>query len=164
MHDESFLREMLNMSIVQKVMTSDYFAICFEFNKHVVDMHKTLLDWVPLGFNSSLLFYSLFDAYMQQCFDVFSEHVNSRVWHAWDTTLKNINDIHRMYGLTNAKDIHNWLMSFHIFLHNAMYYWWIIHMMNNFCIFTFNYKTLWRIYIVKVIKRQDTSVPRGIHR
>ena len=33
----------------------------------------------------------------------FSEHVNSKGWHAWDTIVKNIDDNHHMYGLTNAK-------------------------------------------------------------
>ena len=48
MHDESFLPEMLNMSIMQEVVTSDHFPIlCFEFNKHVVDMYQTLPDRVP---------------------------------------------------------------------------------------------------------------------
>ena len=49
MHDiESFLREMLNMSIMREDVTSDHFPICFEFNKHGVDMYKTLLHRVPL--------------------------------------------------------------------------------------------------------------------
>ena len=37
MHDESFLAEMLNMSIMQEVVASYHFPICFEFNKHGVD-------------------------------------------------------------------------------------------------------------------------------
>ena len=32
-----------------------------------------------------------------------TEQVISKGWHAWDTTLQNINYIHRMYGMTNAK-------------------------------------------------------------
>ena len=103
MHDESFLPEMLNMSIMQEVVTSNHFPICFEFNKHGVDMYKTLLDRVPLRFTSSLLFHSLFNAYMQQTFGLFSKQVISKGWHAWDTTLQNISDIHHMYGMTNAK-------------------------------------------------------------
>ena len=66
-------------------------------------MYKTLLDKVPLRFNSSLLFYSLFDAYMPKKIDMFSEHVNSKGWHAWESTLQNINDILCMYSMTNAK-------------------------------------------------------------
>ena len=27
----------------------------------------------------------------------------SKGWHEWDTTLKNISDMHHMYGMTNAK-------------------------------------------------------------
>ena len=38
-------------------MPSDHFPICFEFNKHVVDMYKTLLDRVPLKFNSLLYYF-----------------------------------------------------------------------------------------------------------
>ena len=63
---------------VQEVVTSNPFPICFEFNEHVVNIYKTLLDRVPLRFNSSLLFHSLFDAYMQQNFDMFSKHVNPK--------------------------------------------------------------------------------------
>ena len=68
-HDESFFIEMFSMSIVQEVVTSDHFPVCFEFNQHAVDR-------VPLRFNSSLLFHYLFDAYLQQIFGMFSEHVN----------------------------------------------------------------------------------------
>ena len=103
MHDESFFPEMLNMSIMQEIVTSDHFPICFEFNKHGLDMYKTLLHRVPLRFNSSLLLHSLFDAYMQQIFGMFSEQVILKGWHAWDITLQNVNDIHRIYGMTNAK-------------------------------------------------------------
>ena len=68
MHDEAFLVEMLNMSIVQEVVTSYHCARGCD---------KTLLDKVPLRFNVFLLFHSLFDANMQQIFDMFSEYVNS---------------------------------------------------------------------------------------
>ena len=66
------------MSIVQEVVTSNHFPIYFEFRKHVVDMYKLLIDKVPLRFNSSFLFHSLFDAYLQQFFCIFLEHVNQR--------------------------------------------------------------------------------------
>ena len=66
-------------------------------------MYKTLLDRVHLRFNSSLLLHSLFDAYVQQIFGLFSEQVISKGWHAWDITIQNISDIHCMYGMTNAK-------------------------------------------------------------
>ena len=56
MHDDSLLPEMLNMSIVQELVTSNNFPICFEYNKHVVDIYKTLLDRVPLRFDSSSYF------------------------------------------------------------------------------------------------------------
>ena len=65
MHDESFLPDMLNMSILQEVDT-------------MVDMYKTLCDIVPLRFSSSLLFHSLFGTYMQPNFGTFSKHVNSK--------------------------------------------------------------------------------------
>ena len=67
-------------------------------------MYKTLLGRVPLRFNSSLLLHSLFDDYMQQIFGMFSEQVISKgCQNAWNTTIQNISDIHRMYGMTNAK-------------------------------------------------------------
>ena len=66
------------MSIVNENVTSDHFPICFQCNKHVVDMYKTLLDRVPLKLNSSLLFHSLFDAYMKQMFAMFLEQVTSK--------------------------------------------------------------------------------------
>ena len=34
---------------------------------------------------------------------MFSKHVNSKGWHAWNTTFKNTSDIHHMYGVTNVK-------------------------------------------------------------
>ena len=43
--------------------------------------------------------HSLFDSYMQQIFNMFSGHVNSKGWHAWDTTLKNISCIHRCHAV-----------------------------------------------------------------
>ena len=66
-------------------------------------MYKSLLGRVPLRFNSSLLFHSLFDAYMEQIFVTFPKHVIMKGCDAWDTTLKNIQYIHRMYGLSNVK-------------------------------------------------------------
>ena len=88
---------------MQEVVTLDHFPICFEFNKHGVDMYKTLLDQVPLRFNSSLLLQSLFDDYMQESVGMFLEQVISKGWYAWDKPIQNISDIHRMYGMTNAK-------------------------------------------------------------
>ena len=40
---------------------------------------------------------------MQCIFGMFLEQVNSKGWHAWDATLQNVNHIHCMYGMTNAK-------------------------------------------------------------
>ena len=40
---------------------------------------------------------------MQLIFGMFSKYFNSKGWNTWDTTLKNISDIHHMYGMTNAK-------------------------------------------------------------
>ena len=103
MHDESFLPELLHVSVLQDVVSSDHFPLCFEINKRALEMYKILLDKVPLRFNSSLLVHMLFDTYMQQIFENFSNHVYSQGEQAWETALLNINYIHRMYGLTNAQ-------------------------------------------------------------
>ena len=68
----------------------------------------------------------------------FEPNKHAKGWHAWDKTLKNIDDI--MVWLM-LKDVGCWLVSFDIFLHDAMYYWCIIHMVRGFWIFEFKYKT-----------------------
>ena len=59
----------------------------------------------PLRFNSSLLLQPHFDSLMEQILVNFSKEVNLEGVKAWDITLRNINIIHRMYGVTNAQRI-----------------------------------------------------------
>ena len=105
-------------------------------------MYKTLLGRFPLRFNSSLLLHSLFDDYMKQIFGMFSEQVISKGWHTWDTTLQNISDIHRMYGMTNDKRRKKLIDKFPHILTRCN-----VLLMNNlhdesFWIFKFKYRTL----------------------
>ena len=95
--------ELIHMSVVQDVVSSDHFPICLELSNHAIEMYKSLLERAPLRFNSSLLFHSLFDAYMVQILGTFSTQVNVQGCHAWDITLQNITDVHRMYGLNHAQ-------------------------------------------------------------
>ena len=65
-HDESFLPELIHMSAMQDVISYDNFPICLELSNHAIEMYKSLLEKAHLRSNSSLLFHSLFDAYMAQ--------------------------------------------------------------------------------------------------
>ena len=54
-------------------------------------------------FTCSLLLAPHFDSLMEQILVNFSKEVNLKGVKAWDITLRNINVIHRMYGVTNAQ-------------------------------------------------------------
>ena len=76
---------------------------CLEVCNHGIDMYKSLLRKPALRFNSSLLLQPHFDSLMEQILVKFSKQVNLKGVKAWDIMLRNINVIHRMYGVTNSQ-------------------------------------------------------------
>ena len=77
MHTDSFLLEILDISISYDLVLSDHFPLVFEFAHQSIDLFKYFLRQPPLRFNSSFLEHEVFHGYMCQLFEKFNLHVQA---------------------------------------------------------------------------------------
>ena len=102
MHNDDFLPEVLDISILYSMTMSDHFPLLFELHQQPIHLFSRLLGKPPLRFNSSFLQHDLFDGYMKQLLDMFVQRVQVDGLLAWDVFVNNVQKLLKYYGIQNA--------------------------------------------------------------
>ena len=101
-HNDTFLPEIVDISIAYGVVMSDHFPLIFEFSQCSMSSFSQILRKPPLTFNFPLLQHQIFNSYMSHLTNDFSNSVERDCYNAWAIFLNNVQKLCRYYGIHNA--------------------------------------------------------------